>query len=895
MSILFDHVRISAFGGLRAPLQLDLTAPLTVIYAPNGTGKTSVVESVDWILGGDVREERCRIAEGEETTEVMLSGMVGDSPLSVRKSLRADGRAVRIVNGVSVGEADFLQALAPDCDVAELNALTRIPRLKAFLSSNRVLGIGSLSRLIDADNADARADAMADLTGTRAQRNARKVIDNYRKKLREKLGRLSDELQSLNSRQEDYLEFAAERGDANALVQEASRIVSYREPGVRLSLEELVVRANAENEEVVSRLAASERLRELLNAPLEFSDLGSVAERIKSLEDEVRAQNVEINDNLERYHSLTAEAKQLERDADGLHILSSALVELQATVGGDAVFREIYAEAKQFESIPLDHDSGFELLSLLSSASARFPANLNRREEISRDLESLQVWLASAESIEQLSSNLASKIQDLARVRASRESLRTLQNEAVRASLLVHQRCEDVASCPACGHDWGSVEALAKALNSTLSSLPESEGALLSRETQLIADIDLLKDGVSKIKKYLEHQRVLCDELKVVESEIEKSEQLAARFGFDSVQLIDDEVLARLKHGLKVAGALRRFEVCRKGSHITFHPRLDSPPARQADGLRESAEEFRSVAADRRGSAEDISLALTVGESRVSVLAIQVSKLREQLAESEKWRQSVRRLQDSLGLVSASAAHLDEIDSSLRERLTQIQAAQRHLNTASELQMRAPAAHKAELAAKKAAEVREDIESVEMEICRIESIDKTIESQSEEYRRRLVDSVGPSVSQLFQRMQVNRVFRSVDVSPSLELNALLKDHVVGPEMFSSGQRQDLALAFFLVRAYALGGSFLLDEPLAHLDDLNRVAVLDTLRALVISGKRQGGHETRIVLTTASWTTTKHIMQKFMRINDAKPLLRVYQLRGNVNSSVTQAEIFPSQG
>jgi hypothetical protein len=43
--------------------------------------------------------------------------------------------------------------------------------------------------------------------------------------------------------------------------------------------------------------------------------------------------------------------------------------------------------------------------------------------------------------------------------------------------------------------------------------------------------------------------------------------------------------------------------------------------------------------------------------------------------------------------------------------------------------------------------------------------------------------------------------------------------------------QDLAL--FLARARSLGGTFFLDEPASHLDDLNRVALLNIFRALAV--------------------------------------------------------------
>jgi DNA repair protein SbcC/Rad50 len=97
---------------------------------------------------------------------------------------------------------------------------------------------------------------------------------------------------------------------------------------------------------------------------------------------------------------------------------------------------------------------------------------------------------------------------------------------------------------------------------------------------------------------------------------------------------------------------------------------------------------------------------------------------------------------------------------------------------------------------------------------------------------------------------------------------------------SQGQRQDLALAIFLARARSLGGTFFLDEPLAHLDDLNRIALLDTLR-IIVSEKRHPV-PLRLVLTTANNNLLRHLREKFSLVesSEGNPALRIYKMSGN---------------
>lgn len=288
MSILVDSLRVAAFGGIRHSLALDFSAPLTLIYAPNGTGKTSIIESVDWLFGCDVRDARCKLAKEPEATEVTMSALVAEKALSARRSMRG-GKMSRMINGVSVGEAEFLQALSPGCDVSELVPLARIPKLRSYLSGNRVLGVDSLSRLIDSENADSRADAMADLAGTRAQRNAQKMIALYRKRLQESVAKLRDQLEALRKKEQDYLDLAQGGIDVEAQIAEALRILSSTGVEVDGDYASLTVYATRENELTESRLQVLERLRTLLGSRPATYDEHDGKNLITGLESEISA------------------------------------------------------------------------------------------------------------------------------------------------------------------------------------------------------------------------------------------------------------------------------------------------------------------------------------------------------------------------------------------------------------------------------------------------------------------------------------------------------------------------------------------------------------------------------------------------------------------------------
>lgn len=151
------------------------------------------------------------------------------------------------------------------------------------------------------------------------------------------------------------------------------------------------------------------------------------------------------------------------------------------------------------------------------------------------------------------------------------------------------------------------------------------------------------------------------------------------------------------------------------------------------------------------------------------------------------------------------------------------------------------------------------------------------------------------VNALFSRMHANRVVDQIDLGVAekfLRWGASAGEAKLDPGTdFSQGQRQDLALSLFLARARGLGGTFFLDEPLAHLDDLNRVGLLDVFRAVAV----ENASTLNLVITTASRNVARHMVEKFGSVPDTSeglPMLRVIELVGNGRTGVSKLQAYP---
>jgi predicted ATPase len=97
-------------------LDLDLTAPVTFVVAPNGVGKTSLIEAVRWaVLGTPPGAERGRVVRiGAETATVEVTLDLGGSTVEIRRTLTAGGRTsfAGRRDGAEVDEAAFDRLLA---------------------------------------------------------------------------------------------------------------------------------------------------------------------------------------------------------------------------------------------------------------------------------------------------------------------------------------------------------------------------------------------------------------------------------------------------------------------------------------------------------------------------------------------------------------------------------------------------------------------------------------------------------------------------------------------------------------------------------------------------------------------------------------------------------------
>lgn len=97
-------------------LELDLSKPVTFVVAPNGVGKTSLVEAVQWGTFGRTWRAKAgrRVRIGAERARVELTIELSGSTIEVSRTLDSSGRTTVSCrrDGSGISEEEYLEAIA---------------------------------------------------------------------------------------------------------------------------------------------------------------------------------------------------------------------------------------------------------------------------------------------------------------------------------------------------------------------------------------------------------------------------------------------------------------------------------------------------------------------------------------------------------------------------------------------------------------------------------------------------------------------------------------------------------------------------------------------------------------------------------------------------------------
>jgi len=171
-------------------------------------------------------------------------------------------------------------------------------------------------------------------------------------------------------------------------------------------------------------------------------------------------------------------------------------------------------------------------------------------------------------------------------------------------------------------------------------------------------------------------------------------------------------------------------------------------------------------------------------------------------------------------------------------------------------------------ASKRREEIKRQLSGLEPRITRFRDVEVVFKDILEKH------SLGSAMEAALQKNKaaIDEIFRRIhspaEFSGLRDMTTLIRKNgeLANLQQISTGQRAALALSLFLAQNAQLRSApplMLIDDPIAHVDDLNCLSFLDYLREVALSGERQ------IIFATANEKLAALFQRKFDFLGDSE--------------------------
>lgn len=951
--VRLNSLAITAFRGISDPVHFDLSAPLTLVFAPNGTGKTTMCEAAEWLLTGqverlkdgkdfDAQVLRSKFAAPNQAASVQADLFLAGSPRFLAR--HAEGAHSPAVFGPSrddltrPGPHALLSLLAPAAAADEAHPLTAINLRQRWLKGTRFLSAEALAALVDTDEEtiDRRAQVFADLLGIRHLLDAERQCEKYAGELRSRLRALKQLTEQQETEVSD-LAAALAAGPDNA----PARIISARSEAAAAAT---LLDSDSDSDAIGDDALLDNRLEALTATHRRqrhaFDARNSAAQRVETQWSARTSLVAAVDENNALEGRLAAELAQIEERGRAAAAALAERTSEREVADEDA--RKLAGARDRLTHLAAGLlaallDAGLltgtpQSLASLSQGLAEASWTDAAREARRRDLTALEGSLNESASVVERLRLIDADIARRAPERVSEEALAVLRNDAADADarartarsaldasaepvsrlqaaardLLAHDH-SGASQCPACAHDWGDAATLRAAIENTLKAAP---AIAASARAAADAASEAARGARTRLDTALSVEAAIAaleNERAALSVAVEQRGRDISRLGLSADRTLDE--IASAKARLDVADALAELVA----AHDSLTPALPGGPTpllpmdTAVSGLLDQLEaSFSTREQVLQLRLAEIAKAIETATSERDALRAthagtqqRLRDCRETLRDKGAELTGLRASWDEAAPnVAWSDAALAELKQQLATDAKRLQRAEAHIEAAR-------TAWAAETRRKRLDDLRKMIapalERQQRMTERIAAATRARAIFQEAYAttsRKQVQDLSRVVNPLFARMHANRVFDRINLGGDSDFLHWLAD--AGGEQldpgkdFSQGQRQDLALALFLARARSLGGTFFLDEPVIHLDDLNRVGLLDILRAIVL----ENSTSLNLVITTSSRALARHLIEKFSGVGPIETPsgrsdpLRVIELDGNGRSGVARQTVYP---
>lgn len=903
-SIKFLSVTIRNFRGIPGELVIPLDAPLTVIHAANGTGKSTICYALEWLVTGKVYDLNtsdfsCQWGAGE--TSVSASCLIGEVPYELTRNGNSLSASQNGSRKRRVREDFLLELLAPaSISTGSVQAIRKAKR--GWLRNSRWLYSNSLSVLIDNNKAEERQQIFADILGLGHLTSTLRELREYRKALpstkglQDSVSRLSTEIAELEiklaesspwkERAEGHLSkifqafppssSSGSLGDDFKVAQLRVRLFEQKvqhEFGVLGTLSEQWAQYHAGQGQLS---VLRQTLSSLVEASQAFSNEHS------QLSAELSAAQVKAADG-ER--SVIWAKERLELFSRWETTISTPSIAGYFSAG-DTSQSQLYKEFVELSWTPDKQEAWLQSVSYLILNSTTVVDLVQQKRDLESNVVHPPVDIVNTTRLAEEAKSFRVKAEaDFNAFSNVLGKLKAMGKEIAHS--------HDDGHCPLCNYDWGTSDKLRleiagkQLLTPALSDAAQALAVARQSEQESLTALSLANNQKAAYDAYMVRLNSVNGELTSIAVKTKYLDIMgAADFSnFDVGNLT--YLQGRVRAAIELRGVFERLTEVESVFQITPLEGAGARIAQARVSLIDYRDYYQAQANQANPEKQRLSPLVRAAMENIQAKSQEITGVNSNIAATS---QTIGQFDTLWKEVVGNHPVLAD---SYNAALSRVEEQRGQVDTYNTMLAECEAVVSIDLDSARLRELKVEKEEFSKKLKAgtgyIAEADRTIENYAQHVKQLTTSSLAPLLSpaaELFSRMHANEVYKGLSVSEgddAFKWTVFAEGHefaLDAEEKFSQGQRQDLALSLYLARARNTGGSFLLDEPIAHLDDLNRVAMLDIFRLVATSMPNMN-----VILTTASDSLARHMAQKFSSITD-RHLLNTIQLEGNPRTGVT---------
>ena len=799
-AVVSDRLANIEISGFRPyPLQKFFEfGAVNLILGVNGVGKTSLLEAIEYLFCGKTQRE------GSIASRTSVSGLFAESDLTLSTRSTTPQRQLRSRHLVWYGKSE-LRTLTLQDSFSKFNFLDTdaAVRLSVETSSERI--VDDLAQLLVGAEASKALDRFRRVAGQLADR--RKEIENDIATRDLRRAEAAERLQSLRDGPQESDSLFRE-------LQVSLRNVQWLEvPSDKLQTD---------------RLSAS-----LQSALVSVATLGEEAGRIPSDLAELDAgihSLVEAEEKIENLSKMEVVRTRNSARATQAGVRVTERIEaidaLAAIVG--AGVNELDRQRRSLER-ELSERTSF--LSGADAAVGRVPSERNVRSE--KLSEALAEW---ANMVELADERVDAVRAELAEFEAKQNQLSSLRQRLRSNAQEIMSETGDRTHCPLCQAQYSAAE-LDRRIAEVAEGMVTDESdrlrvELQAAETSRSARVSE-RSALQALARFVEPEAET-----LVEAAIRMVSEARDQVGAMESELdgVRDALRSQAEKGWTVERAAElatMAEVPESEISVEGVENARSLMHDEQKRLFDTVQELEADAQEAEAQAAELGASYGLSAPPIAELARVVSE-RRTVAEAR--RSAIVDLGERLNTGSVSSTL------ELNTRLREAQDLTVRLRTAVAQEQQASEAIERE--SNLISDALDEIEGLRVQLKRVDSAESVLEElMSRQSERELAETVlrenAANIASTFEKIHAPNEF-NVKINGGLTIARRGGGSVELNEM-SSGQRAAYALSLFFAMNERLRSGprvLMLDDPVAHVDDINTLSLLDHLRDIALTGERQ---------------------------------------------------------